>query len=66
MGKHDYAILMVLIYGGICRAECAAIRPADFTLKQEHHVLTVQSGKGNKRRDVPLRPVSKQIDSHKE
>lgn len=56
MGKRDYAMLMLLIFGGIRRSECAAIRIADITLKQEHHVLTVQSGKGDKRRDVPLRP----------
>jgi len=55
-GRRDYALVMLLIYGGIRRSECAAIRLADITLKQEHHVLTIQNGKGNKRRDVPLRP----------
>lgn len=55
-GKRDYAMLMLLIYGGIRRSECAAITLQDVTMKQEHRVLTVQSGKGDKRRDVPLRP----------
>ena len=56
MGKRDHALLMLLIYGGIMRSECAAIRLQDIALKQEHYVLTIQAGKGNKRRDVPLRP----------
>jgi site-specific recombinase XerD len=56
IGKRDYALLMLLIYGGIRRSECAAIKIKDITLKQEYHVLTIQEGKGNKRRDVPLRP----------
>ncbi len=56
IGKRDHALLMILIYGGIRRSECAAIKLKDITLKQEHHVLTIQAGKGNKRRDVPLRP----------
>ncbi len=56
MGKRDYAILMLLIYCGIRRAECAAIKLADIVLKDMHHVLVVQHGKGNKRRDIPLRP----------
>lgn len=55
-GKRDYALLMLLIYGGLRRSECAAVRLEDISLKQEHEVLTIQSGKGNKRRDVPLRP----------
>ena len=56
IGKRDHVLLMLLIYGGIRRSECAAIKLKDISLKQEHHVLTVQAGKGNKRRDVPLRP----------
>ncbi len=56
MGKRDYALLMLLIYGGLRRSECADIRLEDISLKQEHYVLTIQSGKGDKRRDVPLRP----------
>jgi integrase/recombinase XerD len=56
MGKRDYALLMLLIYGGLRRSECAAIRIKDIASKQEHVVLTIQSGKGDKRRDVPLRP----------
>ena len=55
-GLRDYAMLMLLIYGGIRRSECAAIKLCDIALKQEHYVLTVQAGKGDKRRDVPLRP----------
>lgn len=56
MGKRDYAMLMLLIYGGIRRSECADIKLEDIQLKQEHYVLVVQAGKGAKRRDVPLRP----------
>jgi integrase/recombinase XerD len=55
MGKRDYALLMLLIYGGIRRSECAAIKIEDIALKQEHYVLTIQAGKGDKVRDVPLR-----------
>jgi site-specific recombinase XerD len=53
MGKRDYALL---IYGGVRRSECAAIKLEDIQLKQEHSVLTIQAGKGDKTRDVPLRP----------
>jgi integrase/recombinase XerD len=56
MGKRDYALLMLLIYGGIRRSECAAINLEDIQLKQEHYVLTILKGKGDKARDVPLRP----------
>ncbi len=56
IGKRDYAMLSLLIFAGVRRAECAAIRIGDITSKQEHTVLTVQHGKGNKRRDIPLRP----------
>lgn len=56
IGIRDYAILMLLLYCGIRRAECAAIKIGDIVAKMEHTVLTVQHGKGNKRRDIPLRP----------
>jgi integrase/recombinase XerD len=56
MGKRDFALLMLLIYGGIRRSECAAIKLEDIQLKQEHYVLAVKEGKGDKARDVPLRP----------
>ena len=56
IGKRDYALLMLLIFGGVRRSECAHITLADITSKQEHKVLTIQHGKGNKRRDIPLRP----------
>lgn len=56
IGRRDYALIMLLIYGGIRRSECAAIKLQDITLKQEHYVLTITSGKGDKPRDVPLRP----------
>ena len=39
----------------------------DIQLKQEHYVLTVQKGKGDKSRDVPLRPdVFRAISSYLE
>ncbi len=56
IGKRDYALLMLLIYGGIRCSECAAIKLEDIQLKQEQYVLTVEKGKGDKSRDVPLRP----------
>lgn len=54
-GKRDFAILMVLVYAGLRRAELAATKLGDIVNKQEHNVLTVKHGKGDKRRDVPLR-----------
>ncbi len=58
---------MLLIYGGLRRAECAAICLKDIVQKEEHHVLIVQSGKGRKRRDIPLRPdVFRSITSYLE
>lgn len=53
--KRDYALLLLLLIAGIRRTECAACTWADISFKQEHHVLTVQYGKGGKWRDVPLR-----------
>lgn len=55
-GQRDYALLMLLIYGGLRRAECASVKIGDITSKEEHKVLVVQHGKGSKRRDIPLRP----------
>ena len=65
MGKRDYALLMLLIYGGIRRSECAAVKLEDIQLKQEHYVLTIKAGKGDKARDIPLRPdVFRSIKSY--
>jgi len=56
IGKRDYALIMLLLYTGIRRSECADATLGDITSKQEHKVLTIQHGKGDKRRDVPIRP----------
>jgi integrase/recombinase XerD len=52
--KRDRAILWVMLYGGLRRAEVAGLRVADLYRDDPHHVLHVR-GKGNKVRSVPLR-----------
>jgi integrase/recombinase XerD len=55
MGKRDYALLMVLIKAGLRRAELIAATLGDISFKQEEHiVLTVVEGKGDKYREIPL------------
>ncbi len=56
LGKRDYALLLLLIFTGLRRNEATALVIGDISSKQEHMVLTVQHGKGKKRRDIPLRP----------
>jgi integrase/recombinase XerC len=55
-GKRDYAILLTLILTGVRRSELVAITMGDIIAKSGHRVLVVQHGKGNKRREVVLRP----------
>jgi site-specific recombinase XerD len=57
MGKRDYALLMVLIYTGIRRAECAGLELRDLAKEQGYDVAVIRHGKGNKRRIVKL-PVA--------
>jgi len=53
-GKRDYAMLILLLYTGIRRFECAGLTLSDLGMEQGHHVLTIQ-GKGNRRDIVKLR-----------
>jgi integrase/recombinase XerD len=56
IGKRDYAVLLVLTFCGIRRSECAAIKLGDIREHDEHKVLTILHGKGDKRREIPLPP----------
>ncbi len=63
MGKRDYALLMVLVYTGMRRAECTGLTLGDLREEQGYHVAVIRHGKGNKRRVVKLPvPVRKAID----
>lgn len=53
-GKRDYALLMLLIRTGMRRAEAAGLTLGDFGIEQGHHVLTIQHGKGDKRRKAKV------------
>ncbi len=53
-GKRDYALLLLLIRTGIRRAECAALTIGDFGREQHHIVMTIQQGKGRKRRMIKV------------
>ena len=53
-GKRDKAILLVCLYGGLRRAEVAALKAGDFYEERGHMVLFVR-GKGGKTRKVPLK-----------
>jgi len=54
MGKRDLALLVVLIWAGLRRAELVAVTIGDISKKQESIVLTVAQGKGDKYRDIPM------------
>lgn len=63
LGKRDYALLMVLVYTGMRRAECAGLTLGDLRQEQGHHVAVIRHGKGNKRRTVKIPvPVHRAID----
>ena len=49
-GKRDYALLSLLLRTGLRRFECAALTIGDLGMASGHHVLSIQHGKGNKRR----------------
>jgi integrase/recombinase XerD len=62
-GKRDYALLMVLVYTGMRRAECTGLTLGDLREEQGYHVAIIRHGKGNKRRVVKLPvPVRKALD----
>lgn len=59
-GKRDYTILYLLLKTGIRRTECAALKIGDLAMREGHHVLFIQHGKGDKRRVVKL-----QVEVHR-
>jgi len=63
MGKRDYALIMLLVYTGMRRAECVGLTLGDLHQEQGHHVAVIRHGKGNKRRTVKVPvPVRRAID----
>jgi site-specific recombinase XerD len=55
LGKRDYAVLMLLAYHGLRRAELAALTPASFGEERGFTVLTIK-GKGDKVRRHTVKP----------
>ena len=53
-GRRDAAVLSVLLYGGLRRAEAAALHVED--VDGQRMMITVRRGKGRKARTVPLLP----------
>ena len=63
LGKRDFALLMVLVYTGMRRGECAHLTLGDLRQEQGHNVAVIRHGKGNKRRTVKLPvPVRRAVD----
>jgi site-specific recombinase XerD len=52
--KRDRALVRLLLAAGLRLSEAAALRLADVEIKPRSGSVTVRSGKGNKRRIVPL------------
>jgi len=53
-GKRDFAVLQVFLQAGLRLSEVADIRMEDIEIGERRGTLRVQSGKGNKFREVPL------------
>jgi len=53
-GTRDYAMLMLLLRTGIRRSECADLTLGDFKKEQGYITVTIQHGKGDKRRVVKV------------
>ncbi len=53
-GKRDYALILLLLRTGIRRAEAASLTLADIGTDQGHNIITIQHGKGDKRRQAKL------------
>lgn len=53
-GKRDYALFFLLVRTGIRRKECEQINIGDFFEEQGYTMLTIQHGKGDKRRKVKI------------
>jgi len=54
MGQRDYVLILLLLRTGMRRAEAAALRVADLSEDQGHHIATIRHGKGNRRRTVKV------------
>jgi len=52
--KRDQAIILVLLNTGLRVQECSALDVADVEMSERKGKLVVRSGKGGKRREVPL------------
>jgi integrase/recombinase XerD len=53
-GLRDYALIMLLIRTGLRRSEATALNIGDIRKEQGYHVLTVEHGKGDKRRKAKI------------
>lgn len=53
-GMRDYSILSLLVRTGLRRAECVAINVGDLGKERGHNIVTIQHGKGDKRRKVKI------------
>lgn len=53
-GMRDHAIVLLLVRTGIRRAECTALNIGDFIREQGHTVMTIERGKGKKRRKIKV------------
>ncbi|HEX2913788.1 MAG TPA: tyrosine-type recombinase/integrase [Chloroflexia bacterium] len=64
-GKRDYALLALLVFTGMRRAECAGLTIGDLRQEQGHHVAVIRHGKGNKRRiaKIPVQ-VRRALDEY--
>lgn len=56
VGRRDRALLVLLVYGGLRRSECAAVDAADVDLV--NRVVTVRAGKGRKTRQILIPHVA--------
>lgn len=57
----DQAIIILLLHTGLRVSELAGLKPEDVRREGSVWVLVVRSGKGNKRREVPLNDTAKAV-----
>lgn len=57
--ERDIAIVTVLIHTGLRVSELCALTIEDVTLRERSGTLVVRSGKGNKRREIPLNATAR-------
>lgn len=55
-GKRDYAIVSLLMRCGLRRDECRMLNIGNIKMKQGHHVIDIEDGKGGKPATVKLPP----------